>query len=166
MNPIHAIELPAFYEVEDGDVTCIPADGRDLFLATELLKSKCNRPLTKLIPYTGTDAKHCLTDGEFVYYQVEAEVTPPRKRIGGPKTKRYPVWVRGTYDGGGHYSRWEPPEAPEPFNPDDDCGCFHSLLDAVHYSILQRVDRELGESTLGAMHQWDEESGCCDEQYA
>tara|TARA_R100000005_G_C4999131_1_gene205813 strand:- start:2811 stop:3347 length:537 start_codon:yes stop_codon:yes gene_type:complete len=167
ITPIHAIELPAFHEVEDGEVTCIPADERDVFVASELLKTKCNLSSLpsaqrdtlgggwELIPYTGTGAEHCLTDGEVVYYQVEAEIPPPRKRIGGPETKRYPVWVRGTYEGGGYVSRWEPPEPPEPVNPDDDCGCFRSLLDAVHYSILQRVDRELYESARCSMEEWD-----------
>ena len=152
ITPIHAIELPAFHEVEDGEVTCIPADEQDVFVAAELLKTN---PLTgKLRYYAGTDAEHCLTDGEVVYYQVEAEIPPPRKRIGGPETKRYPVWVRGTYEGGGHVSRWEPPEDPEPVNPDDDCGCFRSLKDAVHYSILKRVDRELYDSACCIMEQW------------
>ena len=166
ITPIHAIELPAFHEVEEGEVTCIPADERDVFVAAELLKVRRSGSVTgRLVPHTGTDAEHCLTDGFFVYYQVEAEIPPPRKRIGGPETKRYPVWVRGTYEGGGHYSRWEPPEDPEPVNPDDDCGCFRSLLDAVHYSILQRVDRELYESACCSMYQWDSKHPPTEEGY-
>jgi len=169
ITPIHAIELPAFHEVEDGEVTCIPADERDVFLASELLKTKCNPFHSdtdgKLVPYTGTGAEHCLTDGFFVYYQVWAEIPPPRKTIGRPKTKRYPVWVRGTYEGGGHYSRWEPPEDPEPINPDDDCGCFRSLNAAVHYSILQGVDRELYDSTCCTMEQWDAKHPPTEEGY-
>lgn len=165
ITPIHAIELPAFHEVEDGEVTCIPADEQDVFVAAELLKVRRSGSVTgRLVPYTGTGAEHCLTDGFFVYYQVEAEIPPPRKRIGGPETKRYPVWVRGTYEGGGHYSRWEPPEDPEPVNPDD-CGCFRSLLDAVHYSILQRVDRELCESARCITEEWDAKHPPTEEGY-
>ena len=166
ITPIHAIELPAFHEVEDGEVTCIPADERDVFVAAELLKVRRSGSLTgRLVHHTGTDAEHCLTDGFFVYYQVEAEIPPPRKRIGGPETKRYPVWVRGTYEGGGHYSRWEPPEDPEPVNPDDDCGCFRSLLDAVHYSILKMVDRDLYELGRYVTEQWDAKHPPTEEGY-
>ena len=150
-TPVHALELPAFHEVEDGEVTCLPATEQDLFEASYLLSMAQDwfdaglyHFGKKLSPYDNT--KHCLTDGVFVYYQVEADIPPPRKRIGGPETKRYPVWVRGTYEGGGHYSRWEPPEEPAPVNPDDDCGCFRTLTDAVHHSIIERVDQILIEA--------------------
>lgn len=154
-TPVHALELPAFHEVEDGEVTCLPATEQDLSEASALLSMAQDwfdaarwQGLyhfgKKLNPYDNT--KHCLTDGVFVYYQVEADIPPPRKRIGGPETKRYPVWVRGSYEGGGHYSRWEPPEEPEPVNPDDDCGCFRRLTDAVHHSIIESIDRILKEA--------------------
>ena len=172
-TPVHALELPAFHEVEDGEVTCLPATEQDLFEASHLLSMAHDWLDTgmyhfnkELIQYCGVlnekddakavyekhlvepyeDLEHCLTDGVFVYYQVEADIPPPRKRIGGPETKRYPVWVRGTYEGGGHYSRWEPPEEPEPVNPDDDCECFRRLTDAVHHSIIERVDQILIEA--------------------
>ena len=110
-------------------------------------------PHTELIPYS--EIPNALTDGEFVYYSVGVEIPPSRKRIGGPKTVRRKVWVRGTFDHG-RPNRWEGEDYfDEPINPDGD-GVFRSLTNAVIYSTLERKSRELTEAAWGAEVRWDD----------
>ena len=152
-QPISSDNLPTFEEALGGEVDLLPISQRETHIARVVFGPRTLSHLS-LDPYP--EIPNTLTDGEFIYYSVAADIPPSRKRIGGPKKVNRVVWVRGTFDHGHpNHSRWEPDPCPEPVNPDGD-GVFRSLTDAVIYSMLGRKFRSLSERAWSAEAQWDE----------
>ena len=151
-QPISADNLPTFEEALGGEVDLLPTSERETHIARVVFGPRTLSHLS-LDPYP--EIPNTLTDGEFIYYSVAADIPPVRKTIGRPKKVNRVVWVRGTFDLGRPATRWEPSEGAEPINPDGD-GVFRSLTDAVIYSMLGRKFRSMSERAWSAEAQWDE----------